>query len=270
MPCSQGQRSSSVSGTPACIFSTLDGGWNQSPSSKIQFSRWASIAAIVLLSQPETPITTTTEGLPAGEAGLFSDFEPGAWRGRRDADRRRRRGAAADVRFLRRLIMSVRPVVARDRKGKVSATQQGEHSADATGVNGSILRKRASLDYQPRPGLRRQPSETSRVGGCADLTLGAVEEPRDVGAMHDPQQQRQQREQHRRRPIPHEPQRKWRRRAGNERGKRGVARERGDDEPDEAEGDRHRPCQRQQEADIGGNALAALEAEPKREEVAEK
>src|SRR5215467_3157291 len=99
MPCSQGQRSSSVSGTPACIFSTLDGGWNQSPSSKIQFSRWASIAAIVLLPQPETPITTTTEGLPAitttteglpaitttteglpaGEAGLFSDCEPRVW-----------------------------------------------------------------------------------------------------------------------------------------------------------------------------------------------
>src|SRR5262245_14946089 len=158
MPCSQGQRSSSVSGTPACVFSTLDGGWNQSPSSKIQFSRWASIAAIVLLPQPETPITTTTEGLPTGDAGLFSDCEPRAWCERRGAARRRR-GAAADVRFLRRLVMSVRPVVARDRKGKVSATQQGEHSADATGVNGSISRKRASLDYQQRPGLRRQTSE---------------------------------------------------------------------------------------------------------------
>ena len=87
MPCSQGQRSSSVSGTPACIFSTLDGGWNQSPSSKIQFSRWASIDAIVLLPQPETPITTTTEGLPAGDAGLFSDCEPRAWCERRGAAR---------------------------------------------------------------------------------------------------------------------------------------------------------------------------------------
>src|SRR5262245_52699136 len=175
MPCSQGQRSSSVSGTPRCIFSTLDGGWNQSPSSKVQFSRWASIDAIVLLPQPETPITTTTEGLPTGEAGLFSDCAPRAWRERRGADRRRRRGAAVDVRFLRRLSMSVRPVVARDRKGKVSATQQGEHSADASGVNGPISRKGASLNRVP--GLRRQPSETSRIGGCADLALGAVEEP---------------------------------------------------------------------------------------------
>src|SRR5262249_22419772 len=139
MPCSQGQRSSSVSGTPACIFSTLDGGWNQSPSSKIQFSRWASIAAIVLLPQPETPITTTTEGLPAGEAGLFSDCGPRVWRERRGAARRRR-GAGADVRFLRGLGISVRPVACRGREGKVRATQQGEQSADATRVNGRSLR----------------------------------------------------------------------------------------------------------------------------------
>src|SRR5215813_12623326 len=145
MPCSQGQRSSSVSGTRLCIFSTLEGGWNQSPSSKIQFSRWASIDAIVLLPQPETPITTTTEGLPKGEAGLFR-----VWRERGDGDRRRR-GAAADVRLLRRLIMSVRPVVARDRNEKVGSTQQGEHSADASGVNGSISRKRASLHINGAP-----------------------------------------------------------------------------------------------------------------------
>src|SRR5215510_16575203 len=112
MPCSQGQRSSSVSGTALCIFSTLDGGWNQSPSSKIQFSRCASIDAIVLLPQPETPITTTTEGLPMGEAALFSDSEPLVRRERRDGDRRRR-GAAADIRFLRRLVMTVRLGVTR-------------------------------------------------------------------------------------------------------------------------------------------------------------
>jgi len=149
MPCSQGQRSSSVSGTPLCIFSTLDGGWNQSPSSKIQFSRWASIDAIVLLPQPETPITTTTDGLLSGEAGLCSGCEPRVWRERRDGDLRR--GAAADVRLLRRLIMSVRPVVARDRNEKVRSTQQGEHSADAGGVNGSISRTRASLHMSGAP-----------------------------------------------------------------------------------------------------------------------
>jgi hypothetical protein len=56
-PSSQGQRSSSVSGSPLCIFSMLDCGWNQSPASKIQFSRCASVDAIVLLPQPDTPIT---------------------------------------------------------------------------------------------------------------------------------------------------------------------------------------------------------------------
>src|SRR5215468_10101889 len=99
MPCSQGQRSSSVSGTPLCIFSMLDCGWNQSPSSKIQFSRCASIDAIVVLPQPETPITTTTEGLFTGEAALFSDPEPRVRRESADADRRCR-GVAADVRVL--------------------------------------------------------------------------------------------------------------------------------------------------------------------------
>src|SRR5262249_60199675 len=74
MPCSQGQRSSSVSGTPLCIFSTFEGGWNQSPSSKIQFSRWASINAIVLLPLPETPITTRTEGPGNGAAVLVCRF----------------------------------------------------------------------------------------------------------------------------------------------------------------------------------------------------
>src|SRR5262245_62261940 len=135
MPCSKGQRSSSVSGTPACLFSTVDGRWNQSPSSQIQFSRWASIAAIVLLPQPETPITTTTEGVPAGEAGLFSDCAPRVWRERRGAARCRR-GAAADVRFLRRLVLSVRAVVDRDRVGKVSATQTGGHKSEDVCVEG--------------------------------------------------------------------------------------------------------------------------------------
>src|SRR5215831_9360790 len=97
MPCSQGQRSSSVSGTRLCIFSTLDGGWNQSPSSKIQFSRWASIDAIVLLPQPDTPITTTTDVFPRGEAILLSESAPRVWRKRRDGERGR---TAADVGFF--------------------------------------------------------------------------------------------------------------------------------------------------------------------------
>src|SRR5271169_5262749 len=58
MALSQGQRSASVSGSPRCIFSILARGWNRSPSSLIQCRRWASIEAMVLLPEPETPITT--------------------------------------------------------------------------------------------------------------------------------------------------------------------------------------------------------------------
>src|SRR6266480_4580619 len=110
MPCSQGQRSSSVSGTPLCIFSTFDGGWNQSPSSKIQFSRCASIIAIVLLPQPETPITTRTEGSGNGEAVFVCSFRPpfpGASGATGNAD------AAAQHMFTscRRLITSARLAV---------------------------------------------------------------------------------------------------------------------------------------------------------------
>src|SRR5262249_10368778 len=112
MPSSQGQRSSSVSGCPVCIFSMLDCGWNQSPSSKIQFSRWASIDAIVLLPHPDTPITTTTEVFPGDERAFMSDSRPCLWRKRGDGERRGR-GTARDVRFLWRLVMSVRPTVGR-------------------------------------------------------------------------------------------------------------------------------------------------------------
>src|SRR5262249_7084135 len=61
---SHAQRSSSVSGMPACIFSTLAVGWNQSPSSNSQPSRAASNAPIVDFPDPETPMMT----MPAGAA----------------------------------------------------------------------------------------------------------------------------------------------------------------------------------------------------------
>src|ERR1700722_3168083 len=55
---SHGQRSSSVSGVPACIFATFDGGWKASPSSRRQPSCSATPRAIVVLPLPETPIIT--------------------------------------------------------------------------------------------------------------------------------------------------------------------------------------------------------------------
>src|ERR1700709_1694388 len=62
MACSQGRRSSSVNGCPALILATLAAGWNLSPSSKLQRSRSASSFAIVLLPEPDTPITISAQG----------------------------------------------------------------------------------------------------------------------------------------------------------------------------------------------------------------
>src|ERR1700728_3240982 len=59
---SQGQRSSSVSGVPLCILSTLEAGWNQSASSNSHLRRRARSAPTVDFPHPETPITITTLG----------------------------------------------------------------------------------------------------------------------------------------------------------------------------------------------------------------
>ena len=63
MASSQGPRSSSVNGVPPRILATLAGGWKSSPSSYSQPSRPASSAAIVVLPDPDTPITTSTAGI---------------------------------------------------------------------------------------------------------------------------------------------------------------------------------------------------------------
>src|SRR5262245_62391926 len=88
--------------------------------------------------------------------------------------------------------------------------------------------------------------------------------------MHDPQQQCEECEQHRLRPLAKRPQRERRGRAGDKCGERGIAGERRDREPEQAEADRDPPVQRDEYPDIGGDALAPLEAEPHRKEVAEE
>ena len=70
---SQGQRSSSVSGVPRCILSTLAGGWNQSASSNSHRRRDASSAPTVDLPDPDTPMTITTAGAE-GEAFSIGRF----------------------------------------------------------------------------------------------------------------------------------------------------------------------------------------------------
>src|SRR3954447_6311112 len=59
---SQGQRSSSVSGVPLCIFATFAGGCSASPSWYRQPDRSATSRATVVLPAPETPMTTSTTG----------------------------------------------------------------------------------------------------------------------------------------------------------------------------------------------------------------
>src|SRR5580700_3802482 len=83
---SQGQRSSSVSGTPFFIFSTLAAGWNSSPSRKTKPSFFANKVAIVVLPEPETPMTTRTVGRKVVSVGdgmrgllVFSATREGSW-----------------------------------------------------------------------------------------------------------------------------------------------------------------------------------------------
>src|SRR5690606_2664746 len=66
---SHGQRSSSCSGIPAAIFSTLDGGCSTSPSRKSKPSARARRSPIVVFPEPETPITMIRNLCPL----LFTD-----------------------------------------------------------------------------------------------------------------------------------------------------------------------------------------------------
>src|ERR1700733_5253307 len=59
---SQGQRSSSVSGVPLCILSTLEAGWNQSAASNSHLRRRQRTPPTGDLPHPETPITIITLG----------------------------------------------------------------------------------------------------------------------------------------------------------------------------------------------------------------
>ena len=88
--------------------------------------------------------------------------------------------------------------------------------------------------------------------------------------MHDPEQRRQDQEQCREIAMAVEQEQRRRQRACHQRRARRVAGPPRHHQPDQAEGDRARPEQAEQHADIGRDALAALEAEPDRKQVAEK
>src|SRR6266545_3399344 len=102
---------------------------------------------------------------------------------------------------------------------------------------------------------------------ATDLAFGAAEQPRHVLAMAGKQQEREDGEEQRRLRPAADPERDRRRRACDQSGERGIAGERGGREPDQAEQQPHRPSEPEQHANIGGNALAALELEPDRKEM---
>ncbi len=78
MDSSHGQRSSSVSGWPLCIFATLASEWNASPSANSQPITVEMPLATVLLPLPLTPMTMTTSGC-GGEADDGSSTKSGIY-----------------------------------------------------------------------------------------------------------------------------------------------------------------------------------------------
>src|SRR5262249_44651463 len=187
MPSSQGQRSSLVSGSPLCIFSTFDRGWNQSPSSKIQFSRWASIDAIVLLPQPDTPITTTTEVFPSDERAFLSDSRPCLWRKRGDGERRRR-GTARDVRLLCRLTMRVRPTVDRYCRRQKAAYRGRQdmprrwEQPPVTSARDSISRLKQLLHFRAADRMLQPVEAAAHIQLFADLLDQRHDRQRSAGS----------------------------------------------------------------------------------------
>ncbi len=122
--------------------------------------------------------------------------------------------------------------------------------------------------YPPSGRARRHASLENALR--ADPALGAVHQALDVGPVHVPEQGGQHQEQHRHRIIAEPPQRDRRHRARHQCRQRRVAGREGGCEPDDAEPDRRRPEQAEQHADIGGDALAALELQPDRKQVSEE
>src|SRR5712691_5035373 len=106
-----------------------------------------------------------------------------------------------------------------------------------------------------------------RCRRASNPAFGAVEEPRHVLAMAGKQQEREDGEEQRCLWPAADPERHGRGCARDQTGERGIAGERGGREPDQAEQQPDRPGQPEQDADVGGNALAALELEPDRKEM---
>src|SRR5689334_12901965 len=113
-------------------------------------------------------------------------------------------------------------------------------------------------------------SRISRLPAGPDAPLRARKQAADIGVVLGPHQNREQGEELRLLEEAVEPQEEDRGDACDEGRERGVAGERRDREPHEAEDEGALPGEPDQDTDIGRHALAALELEPDRKQVAEE
>src|SRR5436305_7760922 len=121
---------------------------------------------------------------------------------------------------------------------------------------------------------RRSSSVSTSGARCygllADLALSPLQQARDVATVHEEGEGRERGEQQRLGRRADEPKDHRSGYGGDERGERGIAECDCERDPDHRDYQRHLPRDCEQDPKAGGNALAALELEPDRKEVAQK
>src|SRR5262245_39053102 len=95
-----------------------------------------------------------------------------------------------------------------------------------------------------------------------DLRFLTFDEPHDIGAMHDPDEDADERERKNEGMRAEEPGPEGTQGRCGQGRKRGDAEEEGHDKPNGEEDEAKRPIEAEQDSDIGGDALATLEAQP--------
>jgi hypothetical protein len=104
-----------------------------------------------------------------------------------------------------------------------------------------------------------------------DLALLAAEQPREIVAVaHDDDERNEEHDESWARLVQQQPGIERRTCRGGERRERGVAEDDGDDDPGRDRGERCRPGISEKRTTRGGDALAALEAQPDRKDMPER
>src|SRR6476661_1385437 len=108
------------------------------------------------------------------------------------------------------------------------------------------------------------------MGAELDLRFLAFHEPRDIFAMHDPDEGADKRERKDEGRPAEKPRPEGAEGRGSQGRERGDAEEKSHEQPDGEEDKPQRPVEAKQDPDIGGNPLATLEAEPNGKQMAGK